>query len=73
MALARIAASDDGKILKEYLVRGLETVTEKLVAADADSLIRRLQGRAEALKDLGEALDMAPDLVVKLEHRAKGR
>lgn len=73
LALARIVLSDDGKLLKEYLVRSLTAVTEKMVAADADTLIRRLQGRAEALNELREALDISPDLVTKLEHRARGR
>lgn len=73
LALARISRSLDGKILKEYLVRALDDVRDKVMVADTDTLIRRLQGRGEALKDFGEALEMAPDLVVKLENRANGR
>lgn len=72
-ALARVSRSDDGQILKEYLLRALDDVREKVMTAETDVLIRRLQGRGEALKDFREALEMAPDLVVKLENRAQGR
>lgn len=73
LVFARIARSDDGKVLMEYMVRAAMEVKDKLVSAEADSLLRRLQGRAEALTDLVEALGSAPDLVVKLEHRARSR
>jgi hypothetical protein len=73
LALARLSRSDDGKILMEYMARAKQEVVDKLVTVDADSMIRRLQGRAEALNDLAEALETAPDLVLKLEHRARSR
>lgn len=73
LVFARLVRSDDGKILMEYMARALSEVKDKLVSADADSTIRRLQGRADALKELAEALESAPDLILKLEHRARGR
>jgi hypothetical protein len=73
LALARLVRSEDGKVLMEYLVRAIADVKDRLVSADADSMLRRLQGRAESLKELAEALEQAPDLVVKLEHRARSR
>ena len=73
LVFARLVRSEDGKILGEYLVRALSDVKDKIVSADVDTTVRRLQGRAEALKDLVEALEQAPDLVVKLEHRARSR
>lgn len=73
LALARLVRSEDGKVLMEYMVRAVADVKSRLVSAEADSLFRRLQGRAEALQELVEALESAPDLVVKLEHRARSR
>lgn len=73
LVFARLARSDDGKVFMEYMARAAADVREKLVSADVDSMIRRLQGRAESLNDLVEALESAPDLVVKLEHRARSR
>lgn len=71
--MGRVMLSDDGKVLYDYLMRARADVKEKLVAAEADTMVRRLQGRAEAVKDLAEALETAPDLIVKLENRANGR
>lgn len=73
LALARLSRLDDGKVLLAYLTRTLEDVKDKLVSAESDSTIRRLQGRADALKELAEALELAPDLIVKLENRARSR
>ena len=73
LALARLARSDDGKILMEYLHRSLADVKDRVLSIEADTQVRRMQGRGEALRDLVEALEQAPDLVSKLEHRARGR
>jgi hypothetical protein len=73
LALARLARSDDGKVFMEYAARALMDVKDRLVSADAESTIRRFQGRADALQNLIEALEEAPDLVVKLESRARSR
>lgn len=73
LAMARVVRTDDGKILAEYLARAATDIKDRLVSADAESTIRRFQGRAEALQELVEALESAPDLVVKLESRARSR
>lgn len=73
LALARLVRTDDGKIYLGYLKRVLEDVKDRLLSADAETIIRRFQGRADALKDLVEALESAPDLVVKLQDRARSR
>lgn len=72
LALARVFRSEDGDVLVGWLGRALNEVMERLVSADVDAF-RKLQGRAESIKDFVEALESAPDLVVKLENRAKGR
>lgn len=72
-AFARIVRTDDGKLLFGYLERARENAKRLLVSADADSIIRRLQGRAETLQFLAEALDPDPDLIRKLDDRARRR
>lgn len=73
LAMARLSRLDDGKILMEYLTRAYSDIKDRLVLADAESTIRRFQGRAEALQELVEAMESAPDLVAKLESRARSR
>jgi hypothetical protein len=73
LAFARLVRSDDGKVFVEYAARAVADIKDRLVSADSDATIRRFQGRAEALRDLVEALESAPDLVVKLESRARSR
>lgn len=73
LALSRLVRLDDGAVFLGYLKRALDEVKDRLVSADAETVIRRLQGRADALRDLIEALETAPDLAVKLHDRARGR
>lgn len=73
LAFARLARTDDGRVLLSYLARAVETAKNHLVSADSDATIRRLQGRAEALETLAEALEITPDLIRKIEDRARSR
>lgn len=69
-ALARLARTDDGKILMAYMKRSQTEAKDMLAEADSDQLVRRLQGRVVAIGELVEALEKAPDLLVKLQRRA---
>lgn len=73
LAFSRLSRTDDGKILLGYLKAGLANVVDRMLTLDSDVLVRRMQGRGEAIKELVEALEISPDLVVKLENRAKSR
>lgn len=73
LALARLVRSDDGKVLVGYINRALQDVKDRVITLEPESMIRRFQGRADALQYIVEALESAPDLVVKMEHRANGR
>ena len=73
LAFGRIARTPDGQVLLAYLARAAENTKNLLVSADADTTFRRLQGRAETLDTLAEALDPSPDLIRKLDHRAHSR
>lgn len=73
LASARLVRQDDGAVFLGYLKRALDEGKDRLVTADAETIIRRFQGRADALRDLIEALEIAPDLAVKLHDRARGR
>jgi len=73
LAFARLVRSDDGKVFMEYAKRALDDLKNRMITLEPESILRRHQGRAEQLKELVEALESAPDLVVKMEHRANGR
>lgn len=73
IALARLARSEDGLVLIGLLKAELQEVKDRALVIDQESQIRQMQGRGQQLRDLVEALESAPDLVVKLDNRATRR
>ncbi len=73
IAMARLARSEDGLVLIGLLKAELQEVKDRALVIDQESQIRQMQGRGQQLRDLVEALESAPDLVVKLDNRATRR
>ena len=73
IALARLARSEDGLVLMGLLKAELQEVKDRTLVVDQETQIRQMQGRGQQLKDLVEAMERAPDLVVKLDNRATRR
>ena len=71
--MARLARSEDGLVLIGLLKAELQEVKDRALVIDQESQIRQMQGRGQQLRDLVEALESAPDLVVKLDNRATRR
>lgn len=72
-AIARLSRSDDGKVLLLAVRAEMDRAKDLLVGLTDDAAIHRQQGVVRALKFFAEAVELSPDLVSKLEHRANSR
>lgn len=58
--------SPDLEPFKQLLAEVISDIKDSLVRVDEEQRFRRLQGRAEALEDLLQAIERAPDLMERL-------
>lgn len=68
-ALVRLGRTDDGRALMEIVRMALGTSKDTLITMAGLESIARMQGRAQAFKELLELIERAPAVLEKMSNK----